>query len=136
VFEKKWYIIDSGKDVRGPFTLGEVRTSLPGLAKGSILVADGVEPIFAHDETGFQEIANHGCLLDSIENVASILPTPFSRARPEPKDEFISISTNDLAQNERFTPETSGDRKNKSLVIWIRKFLKSGKHRDTQKQSS
>jgi hypothetical protein len=136
VFEKKWYIIHSGKDVRGPFTLEEVTVSLPNLAKGSLLVADGVEPIFAHDETGFQEITNHGCLLASIENVASVLPTPFSRTRPEPKNEFISVATNDVALGENYKPESLNNKKNRSLVIWIKRFLKSGKHRDTQKQSS
>ncbi len=131
MLEKNWYIIHSGKNVSGPFTLEEIRAVQSNLAKGSVLIADGVEPIFAHDETGLQEIAEHGCLLDSIENVASILPSPFSRAHTEVKNEFISVATNDLSPNANSPKKEFGGRKNSSFVNRIKTLLIQPKNKDT-----
>ncbi len=119
---KNWYIVESGRRFCGPFSLEEIHESRCTMSKGTYLIRGCVDPIYARDEVGFQEIAELGYLLESPEGLTSILPTPYSKIRTSASDEFLSVATNDLSSSKNDTPIAPLKGKFTEFLNWISKI--------------
>lgn len=93
--KRDWYIAESGKQMIGPFTDEEIVAKQSIVPPKTILIKNGVEPIYAHDTIAFAQICSKGKLLDSPDRLASVAPS--SRASDNSiSDEYTLVATSDV----------------------------------------
>ncbi len=120
--QRSWFIIESGTQMTGPFTLEEVRERFSLLPKRSILICDGQEPIYSNDVERFNEIVEKGFgrwkSFTSRSSVQGIAGDPFAEAH-----HFSVCSSADLNVSvERFVTGTTAAKSGWIRRVWKKLF--------------
>lgn len=119
---KDWYIIESGRVLKGPYSSQEVEALRETFPPGSMMLHNACEPIFVHDEIAFHEILEFGSLLESPLGAMSIPPTGSGHGSNELSAEFASVSTIDFNQSNVPNAQNAAGGRFAEFKNWIRRF--------------